>query len=345
MAFTTLESKEKLKSAVYSRLVRERKTPAEIQEVLDSLKARTLDYAEYKAMPRDIASWHEFANSVNVDKALDAHKDEQKKAADNIKNGINRMWTGASSKEESDAAWKAHDEFLKRYPQVLDCPSNAKLLVAFLKSHNLDAREISSWEAALQGLAATNQPEIFLSPKAAGVGPEEELGGYSLRSYPNLHLLLRPAPTPEQLERIKAAKMSADEWKKAHPELQDGLPFVARQQIDQAIRSLAHFEPDYVFTDANNEKLLQYVNKNKLQFNLTGLRTAYHAIKDQLELKPHTVSGQVVQMTVYDAPDNQGEPLAPEKLRAKIRNMSSDEMLLFFRDNPSARKAVDAVGQ
>jgi hypothetical protein len=343
MAFTTLESKEKLKSAVYSRLIRERKSAKEIQEVLDSLKARTLTYAEYKAMPSDVASWHEFANSANVDKALDAHKDEQKKAASKIKNSVERMWTGAASTDESEAAWNTAEKFMKLYPQVR--PTDSATGAAFrkyMRLNNLDPREFTSWETALSALAATNQPEIFLSPKAAGIGPEEQLGGYSLRSYPNLYLLLRPAPTPEQAERIKASKMSADEWKRSRPELADPPPFAMQQQIDLAIRSLASFEADYVFTTENNEKLLQYVHKNKLQFNLTGLRVAFNALKDQLELKPHTASGQVLVHTEYE-PRETGQPEAPGKLRAKVARMSSSEMAQFLRENPSARRAIDGM--
>jgi hypothetical protein len=341
----TLESKEHLRNKVHSRLVRERKSAKEIQEVLDSLKARTLRYDEYRAMPQDIASWHEFANSANVDKALDAHKDAQKKAAGKIKNSVERMWTGAASTDESEQAWKTAEKFMEKYPQVR--PTDSATGAAFrkyMRLNNLDPREFSSWETTLSALAATNQPEIFLSPKAAGIGPEEQLGGYSLRSYPNLYLLLRPAPTPEQAERIKASRMSADEWKKAHPELHEGTPFVIQQQFIKAAHSLASFEPEYVFSDENNAKILAELNKTRGQFNLAALRAAFHELKKrgELELKTVSVSGQVLTHTEYE-PRESGQPEAPGKLAAKVRLMSSDEYLQFLRNNKSARAAIDGM--
>ena len=315
----------------------------ELQKTYDSVKKGPSTYQEYKDAPMEVQTYWEFAHSKQVDAVLDAHKDEQKKAAQKKDANISRMWTGQTSEEETAKCKATAEEFLSRYRHFLRVPENSGAMADRMRDKNLSPHDLSSFVRAFEELAVEGR--LVLSGKIAGICDDEMVGGHALRTHKELHRFLQPTPTAEQLERLAAARMSADEWKKSRPELQDGLPFVARQQIYQAIRSLAHFEPDYVFTDANNEKLLQYVNKNKLQFNLTGLRTAYHAIKDQLELKPHTVSGQVVQMTVYDAPENQGEPLAPEKLRAKIRNMSSDEMLLFFRDNPSARKAVDAVGQ
>ena len=341
----TLESKERLRNAVHSRLVRQKKSAKEIQEVLDSLKARPLEYAEYKAMPHDVASWHEFANSTNVDKALQEHQDERKKAADKVKNGVERMWKGSASTDESEAAWKTAEKFMELYPQVR--PTDTATGAAFrkyMRLNNLDPRELISWETALSALAALNQPEIFLSPKAAGVGPEEELGGYSLRSYPNLHLLLRPAPTPEQLERMKAAKMSAAEWKKAHPELQDGIPFAAQQAFNKAAISLAYFEPEYTFSDENNSKLLAELKRTHGQFDLSGLRAAFHELKKrgELELKSISASGQVITHTEYE-PRETGQPEAPGKLRAKVARTSSNEMAQFLRENPSARRAIDGV--
>jgi hypothetical protein len=340
----TLESKERLRNAVHNCLVRQKKSAKEIQEVLDSLKARPLTYAEYKAMPQDVASWHEFANSANVDKALDAHKDEQKKAAAKIRNGVERMWMGAASTDESEQAWKTAEKFMELYPQVR--PTDTATGAAFrkyLRANNLDPRELSSWETALSALAATNQPEIFLSPKAAGVGPEEELGGFSLRSYPNLHLLLRPVDEKTKWHReMYKPELSANEFRKQTSELQNGPSFAERQSVDLAVRSLPHFEPDYVATEENGNKLLQYIHKNKSQFNVTGLRVAFNALKDQLELKPIVVHAGKTEMTNYE-PAEHGQPEAPGKLAAKVRSMSSDQYAEFLRNNKSARAAIDGM--
>ncbi len=347
----TLESKEHLKMRV-EKATRQRlrgKSETEIQKelakVFETLKTGPRTFEEYNSAEYAIKSYWEFVESKRVDAVLQERKDEQKRAADKIKNGVERMWKGSASTDESEQAWKTAEQFMELYPAVR--PNDTATGAAFkkyMRVNNLDPRELSSWEAALQALAATNQPEIFLSPKAAGIGPEEELGGYSLRSYPNLHLLLRPAPTAEQLERLKAAKMSADEYKNSRPELRDGLPFVIQQQFFKAAHSLASFEREYIFNDENNGKLLAELNRTQGQFNLSGLRAAFHELKKrgELELKPIAAHGQITTLTEHE-PRETGEPEAPGKLRAKVARMSSSEMATFLRENPSARRAIDGV--
>jgi hypothetical protein len=70
----------------------------------------------------------------------------------------------------------------------------------------------------------------------------------------------------------------------------------------------------------------------------------FHELKKrgELELKPISASGQAVMYTEYE-PRETGQPEAPAKLRAKIARMSSSEMAQFLRENPSARRAIDAV--
>jgi hypothetical protein len=343
----TSESKEHLRNKVHSRLVRERKSAKEIQEVLESLKARPLIYAEYKAMPQDIASWHEFANSANVDKALDAHKDEQKKAVAKIKNSVERMWTGAASTVESEAAWKAAEQFMEMYPAVR--PTDTATGAAFrkyLRANNLDPREVSSYETALQALAGTNQPEIVLSPKAAGVGLEEELGGYSLRSYPKLHLLLQRAPSPEMRKFREAYRpeLSADEYKREHLQ-ETGVPHHVKERVQRFAVTLADWHPDFIGSDENIRLIVTWMNENKMHSGINGFEAAYQALSKagKLELKADAIvqAGKTT-MTNYE-PRESGEPLAPQKLQAKIRNLSSTELAEFFRNNPGARAAVDSM--
>jgi hypothetical protein len=95
-------------------------------------------------------------------------------------------------------------------------------------------------------------------------------------------------------------------------------------------------------TEENGNKLLQYIHKNKLQFNLTGLRVAFNALRNDLELKPITVQAGKTEMTNYE-PAEHGQPEAPGKLAAKVRSMSADQYAEFVRNNKSARAAIDAM--
>jgi hypothetical protein len=338
----TLESKEHLRNKVHSRLVRERKSAKEIQEILDSLKARPLEYAEYRAMPQDVASWHEFANSANVDKALEAHQDERRKAAEKTESDLKTKWEANATPEDFAAAQKAGEEFLSRYKHFIRDSANSCVMSDRMKLKNRNPQDVQSWIRTFEELAVEGL--VFLNGKVAGISEDTVIGGHELRTHAQLHRLLQPTFTAAQLEQHAAAKMSADQWKASRPELQDGIPFIIQQQFFKAAHSLASFEPEYVFSDENNAKLIEYVTANKLQFNLTGLRVAFNAMKDQLETTSHKAHGQVVTLTEHD-PQPHGAPALPDKasLRAKIRNLSSTQLAQYFADNPGARAAVDSL--
>src|ERR1700730_15385446 len=196
----TLESKERLRNAVHSRLVRQKKSAKEIQEVLDSLKARPISYDEYKAMPQDVASWHEFANSANVDKALDAHKDEQKKAAQKEDTNISRMWTGQTSEEETARCQATAEEFLSRYRHFVRIPENSTAIADRMRAKNLSPHDLRSFVRAFEEL--TVEGRLVLDGTVAGICDDKTVAGHTLRTHPQLHRFLQPTATPEQLERL-----------------------------------------------------------------------------------------------------------------------------------------------
>jgi hypothetical protein len=317
----------------------DRKTAGELKVLAEKhgWKARELNFADLQRMSSKELNFHEQFNAENLKKAMD----EPALKAKARKQALADVWTAQDLGEDKyEAIRKAGTMFTDRYPQFIKETPNSDAITSYIQTNGLDLTEVHSYETAFQALAARG--ELHLNPSALGLGTEERISGHSITSHPKLYLLLRPAPSAEEIERQKTAKMSAAEWKKSRPELQDGLPFVIQQQFFKAAHSLASFEPEYVFSDANNAKLIEYVNNNRLQFNLTGLRVAFNAIKDQLDLNPITVQGQVTQLTDYE-PREVGQPEAPGKLRAKVARMSSSEMATFLRENPSARRAIDGV--
>jgi len=338
----TLESKEHLRNKVHCRLVLERKSVKEIQEVLDSLKARPLKYDEYRAFPQDVASWHEFANSANVDKALEAHQDERRKAAETTESDLKTKWEANATPEDFAAAQKAGEEFLSRYKHFIRDSANSCVMSDRMKLKNRNPQDVQSWIRTFEELAVEGL--VFLNAKVAGISEDSVVGGHELRTHKELYRFLKPTPTAAQLEQHAAAKLSADQWKASRPELQDGLPFAIQQQFFKAAHSLAYFEPEYIFNDDNNGKILAELKRSHGQFNLSGLRAAFSELKKrgELELKSISASGQIITHTEYE-PRETGQPEAPGKLRAKIARMSSSEMATFLRENPSARKAIDSV--
>src|SRR5882762_2015110 len=344
------ESKERVKAAAEREFVNslrgENLSPDEIRQKLEefsaTLKVRPLDYEAYAKMPYAEKSFHEFANSAELDKALTKYKDEQKSSAQKKDANISRMWAGQTTEEETAVCKATAEQFLSKYQHFTRIPENSAAIADRMRANNLSPHQLSSFVKAFEELAVEGR--LILNGKIAGICEDEMVGGHELRTHKELYRFLRPTSTAEQLEQMKAKKMSADEWKRSRPELQDGVPFVVQQQFFKAAKSLAYFEPEYVFSDENNAKLIEYVTTNKLQFNLTGLRVAFNALKDQLETTSHKTHGQIVTLTEHD-PQSHGAPALPDKasLRAKIRNLSSTQLAQFFADNPGARAAVDSL--
>lgn len=274
---------------------------------------------------------------------------EPKRKADEKKGSVKRMWTGAASTDESEAAWKTGEKFMALYPAVRPTDSaTGSAFKKYMHLNNLDPRELASWEQSLQSLAAQNQPEIFLSPKAAGVGPEEELGGHALRSYPKLYLLLQRAPdaATQKLREAYKPELSADEYKRQYLQ-ESGAPPYAKARIKTACDTLIAWHPNYVNTENNIKLLIDWIADNGMQYDINGFEAAYHSLskENKLELRAGAiVHGGEMTMTNYE-PREQGAPVLPDKasLRAKIRNLSSTQLAQFFADNPGARAAVDSL--
>lgn len=326
--------------------VSDRKTAGELRAIGEQRgwkPTKTISPAELQQFSSLEIQFHEIFSPEALKLALT----EPKRKADEKTGSIKRMWTGAASTYESEAAWKTAEKFMELYPQVraTDTVTGAAFR-KYLRANNLDPRELSSWETALQVLAATNQPEIFLSPKAAGVGPEEELGGYSLRSYPKLHLLLQRTPD-EATRKFREAhrpELSADEFKKQHLQ-ETGAPAYVKARIQKACDTLIAWHPDYLNTDDNIKLLVEWIAENKMQYDINGFEAAYHALSKEGKLEHRAdaiVRAGEMTLTNYE-PRETGQPEAPGKLRAKVARMSSSEMATFLRENPSARRAIDGM--
>src|SRR5882762_1462496 len=344
------ESKERVKAAAEREFVNslrgENLSPDEIRQKLEefsaTLKVRPLDYEAYAKMPYAEKSFHEFANSAELDKALTKYKHEQRKAAEKSESDIKLKWKSNATAEDFAAAQKAGEDFLSRYRHFIRDSANSAAMSDRMQLKNRNPQEINSWIRTFEELAVEGL--VFLNARVAGISEDTVVGGHELRTHKELYRFLKPTPTAAQIEQHAASKMSADEWKKSRPELQDGIPFAIQQQFFKAAHSLAYFEPQYIFNEENNGKILAELKRSHGQFNLSGLRAAFRELKKrgELELKSISASGQIITHTEFE-PRETGQPEAPGKLRAKVARMSSTEMATFLRENPSARKAIDSV--
>jgi hypothetical protein len=218
------------------KTVTNKKELAELGERM-GWKARPLTEKEIKGeMSGQELIWHETFSPAEVEKALSfaaigKHSDDAKKQV-----ATKRMWAGQATKEESDKAFAAGDRFASNYSQFVRNTYNSEAMVLYMAENNLDATKVQSYIEAFDVLAP--QGKLVLSPKAAGIGPEETLSGAALEQYPRLHLLCQPNKVLKPQD-----KLSADDWFKQHPELHETrTPPIILQKQQVAAATAKHFE-------------------------------------------------------------------------------------------------------
>lgn len=184
---------------------------------------------QVKDMSSAALRWHEEFNKQNLEKAFTSQAVDKYNKNVRVNQASKRMWDGQATEEESQQAFAAGDRFASNYAQFLRTHANAEAITKYMEEHNLDATKVQSYIEAFDELAPSGK--LALSPKAAGIGPEERLEGEAVKRYSRLHLLTMPnkALKPED-------KLSADDWFAQHPELHDTRtpPLMQKQLIKDA---------------------------------------------------------------------------------------------------------------
>jgi hypothetical protein len=195
---------------------------------------RSLGPEDVQGMGADELRYHEIFNSVALERALTLpgktkhgkDVDEQWKAK--------RIWEDRASPEETQAAIDEVAKFTRAYPQFRGCDAeNRKKLMDYMKERNAVVN-FSNLVAAFEALAL--EGSISLSPAAISAGPESTVRGRELTTHHSFHLLLQPQKRASDVDR-----MSADEFKSAHPELHDTrVPFLVAVRERRAANDAAH---------------------------------------------------------------------------------------------------------
>jgi len=198
------------------------------------LAPRTLSMSEINGMSSQEMLWHEAWNSENYKAAFSAEESKKTTKANVAASSTKRMWAGQATDEESQQAYAAGERFASNYASFVRNTANSEAMVLYMAENNLDATRVQSYVEAFEVLAP--QGKLALSPRAAGIGPEETLSGPTLKMYPRLHLLYQPNRVLQPQD-----KLSADDWFREHPELHETrVPFVVAVREERAANTTAH---------------------------------------------------------------------------------------------------------
>jgi len=288
-------------------------------------------------MSEPVFAWHEQNNRANVEKALDAPRIK----AANVKNAeaakSQRIWKNEATNEETEESVREVQKFVAVYPQFrADFVPNREALISFLREKNLScvkANLVTAFEAlASKGL-------LVLNPSAIGIGTETEISGARVVRHPELYRLLAPAPTEAQKAKLEQGKMSADEYRKQHPEaFRDPQVYAdTAEKIKREINSFRSFHPEYKLTEENSKHLQAYISKRKLPFNRESLEAAYSELvrEGYIETNPEAVVSSGGTKLI----DYGGRP-GRANLSHEINRMSAAEYTRWL-ENPANRRLVD----
>jgi len=321
------------------------KTKAELEHFIltkhlataESLTNRELTAGEIQLMPEPVYSWHQQNNLKNVEAALDAPRIQ----AGNKKNAVDakssRIWADKATEEEIQESISEVAKFCQRYPQFVGSyVPNREALISFLRERNLPCVK-ANLVTAFEDLASKGL--LVLNPSAIGIGMESEISGYRVVRHPELYKLLAPAPTEGQRAKLEQGKMSADEYRKQHPEaFRDPQVYAdTAEKIKREINSFRSFHPEYKLTEENSKHLQAYISKRKLPFNRESLEAAYSELvrEGYIETNPEAVVSSGGTKLI----DYGGRP-GRANLSHEINRMSAAEYTRWL-ENPANRRLVD----
>lgn len=125
---------------------------------------RELTFDELQRMSSSELRFHEIFNRANLDRAFKLEQDRRASKERVPLTRIRLAWSGHSTDEETEAAWKSGNEFALRTPLFPRTWEAATLMADYMKANDLDATRVESYVRAFrelkeQGKIAPVKPE------------------------------------------------------------------------------------------------------------------------------------------------------------------------------------------
>ena len=141
--------------------------------------------------------------------------------------------------------------------------------------------------------------------------------------------------------------ISADEYRRQHPELQDNrIPALARESVERALNSFIQSHPEYIASNRNFVALERWLSELELPITFSNLVSAFTALRGQglLEINDSVVTSGNTTLVDYGE-QTRGWPKESSKFsfRDKIRSMSADEVLDRCNNDSSFKASLDAL--
>jgi hypothetical protein len=325
------------------------KTPAEIQYVAvrNGWKVpKTISKMDIARASSDMVRfWEVVAPEVLAEAQNEDANRAKAEAAE-----LQEKWSGKATPADDDAARAAGNSFAEAHPQFIRSLENSTKISDFMRTNGIDPRQTASYQKAFDSLAVAGK--LVLSVDG------HELTGRPLQDYIRQNPSILDAPkgaNAAEKERKRIANLSADNYEREFQSKREmmGAQISERQrQAEQrAFDTFFQMHPSFPQTSENLERLtLQAVKlcqETGVSLTYNTVEAAYKQLGASAFDKYAEREFKAPGMTRYT---NLGgsKPGAPQytdiektSLQQKIRKMSSKELDVFLRENPSARAAID----
>lgn len=238
--------------------------------------------------------------------------------------------------------------FFNDYPQ-LRVPENHEVIKRWVEKYRAKLTYRN-----LVAFVTTTPQEFTFDLSVVGLPGGKASGDYVMRlPSEDYDKATKPHPTVQSPEQAED-KMSSDEYRKhsqqKHPEdWRRPASAFAVNDATLAVNSFVSLHPEYPVSPESREKIEKYLDDNKIPITYNNVERAYFALVENGEIQPKTdtvIKGQVVKSINLGghAPGYPDPQFTKASLDALIRNLTSAEYDKKLRDDPSFRKAVDALG-
>ncbi len=309
-------------------------------------KARALSALDVAQMSADELDWHDKFNTDALKAAIAEPETKAAAEREQIEKETARILDGGATPADVAAILKVANKFSKTYPQFIECTENTSAIVDRLKKNRL-LLTFENFVSAFESLAI--EGKLILDPSKIGAGTETSVTGYQLKRHLNLPELLKPAPSEAEKERRRVAKLSADQFKKETPELQNN-ELSPRQVFDigQEINTFLSTNPEYVSSESAKAKMLSYLSENELPITAPALKEAFQFLRLTGEIEVNADTKQTYNATTFVAREGEypGHPPTPSKysFRKKLEGLSSDQFRERVRQDKTFRDAIERLG-
>lgn len=282
-----------------------------------------------------------------IDREIQRRKAEAARLANaeraDLEDYARKIWKGSI---RTESYFSDQKQFLADYPQFCQTWENIEAIARVLRDQNL----IPDYGGIVTAFTQlTSAGRLLISPAAVEAGPEDQVTGEELKRHPNLLRLLARAPSEEEREREKIAKMSADEFKKSRPELSDNrIPPLVLQSIERLLSTFRQSHPEYLGSAENEHAMTDAILKSGLPVSTQLLESVYRELRDGGQIKiDSSVDAQHGATRIVMYQPEQRTPARSQKpsFRQKLESMTSTEVAERCANDPAFKAALDSLGE